>query len=242
MYVFVDVNSYTNEIIEELKNQEQKPICLFSLSLETKEKAKQSLIKIRELIKKNTYEKTAVQVSLGKKESWKVGFINQLQQETDLVLGRGGLNVTNRFFLEQTTIDFLINPQSTLEKPKIDYIHHFNMGLNHVLLQFAKEQDKHICLFLDMLPEQHFFKAKELGRIAQIIRLAHKYKTAIHLQYLIKKKEDIRTVFMTKKIMEYLGYTSQHSKQSLEITTQKIKEKEQKRSPEYICEGIMLKK
>ena len=93
-----------------------------------------------------------------------VGFVNTLN-DFDLVIGLGGLNKVNRFFFEDTLVDFVRDPHNVIFRSKMDFIHHQNSGINHVLCKLANERDIGMFFSLNFVLGENKNKAKEFGLV-----------------------------------------------------------------------------
>lgn len=237
MLVLVEFNKNFEEIKEECIKQKLIFIPIFTLNLTSKEEIQTQLKVIKEQKNNLTYSYCAIRVIIYNFSNSLIGTINSLKQEFDLVIGFGGLNKINRFFLEQTQIDFLEDPQNSQYKVKIDFIHHFNSGLNHVLCKLAKEKNIGIIHSLSFRKLQPFFISKEIGRINQNVKFARKYKIPI-TSNIISNKYQIKNKFQLKQINSILGFNNDQNKQALSIIEEKIKQNQFKKSDKFIGDGV----
>jgi RNase P/RNase MRP subunit p30 len=138
------------DILKEILNKKNiNLIYLFEINLENKEKSKENISKILHIIKSKNIEHKALLIKIEKVDNYIPGFINSLKEDFDVLLGEGGLNKINRYFLEQSNIDILLDPQSSKQKLKIDFIHHLNSGFNHILSKIAIEKNIKIYFSLN---------------------------------------------------------------------------------------------
>ena len=229
------------EILKELKNQEITPVFLFKIDFSDKPNIKLNLEKIKEIKKENKIKHSAIQIIIEKPDNNIISTINALKQDFDIIIGLGGLNKINRFFLEETQIDFLQDPQNSLFNPKIDFIHHFNSGINEVLCKFAKDKEIGFLFSLNFLNNKTKYMAKELGRVNQNIVFAQKYKIPFYFNYIIEKLEDIKNKHELIWIMSLFSINNENKSLSLITLKNKIDKNILKKSPEYINSQIKLK-
>ena len=241
MYVLIEYNKNYNQNIKQLEKNNLISILLFKIILTDKNQTKQNLEKIFELKKKINPKFSAIQIRIDKITNQTQSIINNLKQDFDLIIGLGGLNKINRFFLEQTKIDFLQDPQNSSFKIKFDFIHHFNSGLNHILSKMA--QNKQIGFIFSLNFTQTSNKliiAKEIGRIDQNIKFARKYKIPIYLNFIIQNQNQIKTQQQIQEISKIFTISTQQINQITTILEQKIKKNKEKKSKNYISENIKI--
>ncbi|MCA9459489.1 MAG: hypothetical protein KC550_02990, partial [Nanoarchaeota archaeon] len=183
---------------------------------------------------------SAIQINLEKQDNSTIGFINQLKHDFDLIIGLGGLNKTNRFFLYQTQIDILQDPQNSRLKNKIDFIHHFNSGLNQILCNYAKEKRVSFLFTLNFLSGKTFHKAKEIARINQNLKFARKYEIPIIINYIINTPIQIKTTEKLLSIIDIFETSCEQKTNSFNIFENKIKENQIKRTNNYIADGLII--
>ena len=240
MFVLVEYNDFYEKNIKNIKKHNFIPITLFKISLNGKNQIKEQLLQIE--IQKKTLKPqySAIQVTIERLENSTIGTINNLKNYFDLVIGLGGLNKINRFFIEDTQIDLIQDPHNSLFKTKMDFIHHFNSGLNQVLCKIAKE--KEIGLFISLNFTQVIKKnfAKEFGRINQNLKFARKYNIPIYLNYIIRDSNQLKTPFELKSIMSLFDLSLSQKTNSINLLEQKIKENNFKKSEKAICDGIEI--
>lgn len=242
MYVLIEYNNNYNSILNKLNNLQITPIILFKLNINTKEKIKTQLNKINVLKEKLNNKLFAIQIKLDNFDNSNISFINNLKKDFHLVIGLGGLNKENRFFLEQTQIDFLQDPQNSYLKPKIDYIHHFNSGINQVLGKFAKDKNIGFLFSLNFTNNSNrYLIAKEIGRINQNISVARKYNLPILITFLITNENQIKNKIQLNGIFSLFNISTEQKKESLNILENKIKFNKLKNSKNYINKNIQFK-
>ncbi len=243
MYAFIKNLRDSKILSEELLKLKINPIFLFEIYLSSKDENKLHLKKILEIKEKLNIEHSAILIHLKKQENYNLGFINSLSENFDIILGQGGLNKTNRYFLEKTKIDILLDPQSSLEKIKIDFIHHFNGGLNHILFKLAKENNIALGFSLNFI--ENFEKkiiAKEIGRINQNMIFSRKYKIPFFLNFIIENKNQIKNIEQLKNILNIFDLSIDQKISSISLIEKILIEKKYKKSDEFIAKGIKLVK
>ena len=240
MYLLVEYNNNYREILDECKNRNIEAIVLFKLTLNGKDQIKRQLDYIRKN-KHSIKNKTAVQVTIEKQENSSQGTINSLSQEFDLVIGLGGLNKINRFFLEDTSVDFLKDPQNTLFQNKTDFIHHLNTGLNQILCTFAKEKEIGFLFDLNILQSSSKAKVRDFGRMNANLKLARKYGVKSHISFIISNVNQIKDAKQMEKLPHLFDLSTKQIKESNTILEEKIKENAFKKSEGYISRGIEVK-
>jgi len=238
MNVLIEYNNYLEKNLIEVKKENLSPIILFKISFNNKKQVKQDLEKIKEQRSKINEDYFAILINLEKYDSNFTNIINQLKDEFNLVIGQGGLNKTNTFFIEQSRVDFLLDPQSQIQKPKLDFIHHFNSGLNHIQSRYLK--NKEIGLIFTLNNSQNKYHIKEIGRINQNIKFARKYKVGVNINYIVQKPNQIKSKIELNGIYSIFNISNDQKKESLNILEKKIKENIEKNSKNYITKGIEL--
>ena len=239
MYVLVKYSSNYEELKKLCNKYNYTSIPLFSLSLgKQKDKNKQSLQKLKNLVNSKNFKNKAIHITLYHIDNSTQGIINQLKQDFDIVIGQGGLNKVNRFFLEQTQIDFLQDPHTSKFKIKFDFIHHFNSGLNHILCKFARDKQIGLIHSLNFMKEKGVILTKDLARISQNIKFARKYNLSLYVNYIIENKEDIIDFQKLSSFQKIVGMDTVQIKYSKTILEQKYIENINKKSKEHISKGL----
>ena len=241
MFVLLEYNENYLENIKELKKLDYIPIILFKIVLNNKNQIKEDLQKLLDLKAKIKPKYTALQITLEKIENSTIGTVNNMKNNFDIIIGLGGLNKANRFFLESTQIDFLQDPQNTLFFSKIDFIHHFNSGINHILCNFAKEKETGFIFSLNFIYGNKTYIPKEIGRINQNLRFARKYNIDIYLNFIIKYPNQIKSLKEIENMLSIFDLSNDQKKNSLNILDLKIKNNEMKKTKKFICSEIILK-
>ncbi len=240
MYTLVEPHTNYQETLKELEKYSYTPIILFKISLSNKNQTKENIQKALDLKKKIKPKYSAVQITLNKIENSTIGTINSLKSNFDIVIGLGGLNKINRYFLEQTQVDFLQDPQNSIFQRKIDYIHHLNSGLNHVLCNFAKEKEIEFIFSLNFTELDKKIVAKELGRINQNLKFANKLSIPSNINFIISSTNQVKSLQEIKGILSLFDLSTQQQKQSINILEQKITKNKKEKSPNYVSEDIEI--
>jgi RNase P/RNase MRP subunit p30 len=234
MFYFIFEEEEQKKLLDPQK--EKEAIILFPIEIHSKNDIKKVQKELTQRTENYKTRKKAVQVKAFSLFNGLSSFVNALQRDFEIVIAYGGSNKMNRFFLEQCTVDYLQDPHNTSSISKVDFIHHFNSGLNQVLCSFAKEKKTGILVETTHFSKKTWFKSKEFGRISQNITLAKKYKLPFLLTPFIKSKEELRTEEELRRIGESLGMSSEQSNSMYKELEKKIKKKENKE----LIEGIRL--
>jgi RNase P/RNase MRP subunit p30 len=238
-------------IFSKISELNQIPIFLYSIEISNKEISKINLNKIIKY--KNFFEnyikkkyniinfKTAIELDVLEINNFTSNFICDLKDKFDLLIGIGGLNKINRFFIEQTKIDILKNPQNDEKKQKIDFLHHLNSGMNHILFKLAKEKNISILISLNFLELYNNYKvSKEIGRINQNLLFSRKYQIKTKFCFEIKTQYQIKTKTEENFILSLFNLSTIQKKESIYFFENIIKEKEKTNNNNFICDGIKV--
>ena len=156
---------------------------------------------------------------------------SKLKKKYNLLLYKGD---EVRKALENKHIDIIFG----LEDHKFpDFLHQRNSGLNHILCKIAHDNDKIICFdFSSILNSKGMKRARIFGRMMQNIRLCRKYKVKMAAASFgeMRNRRDLESLF---KVLGALN-----PKQLFSAVEERIKENKFKKAPEYVCEGVRLKK
>lgn len=240
MFILIEYNEFYKKNLEKCKILNLIPIPMFKILLNNKNQIKEDLEKLKQLKEKINIKYSAVQISLGKIENSTIGTINNFKNHFDIVIGLGGLNKVNRFFVESTQIDFLQDPHNTLFLGKMDFIHHFNSGMNHILCKLAKEKNIGLINSLNFTYGKKFFIPKEIGRINQNLKFARKYDINSIINFIVKYPAQIKTKEELLGIMSFFDLSTKQKKASFQILENKINENNFKKSQNYISNGIEI--
>jgi RNase P/RNase MRP subunit p30 len=241
MFVLVEYNKNYSDVCCELSRLNYTPITIFKLKLNGKSGIIEQIEKIRELKSRINPKFSAVQVQVEKMENTSVGTVNSLRSDFDIVIGLGGLNKINRFFLEDTLVDFLRDPHNVIFRSKMDFIHHQNSGINHVLCCLARDRDIGMFFSLNFVIGQDKNKAKEFGRVSQNIKFCCKYKVPVLLTFAISSVNQIKTCSQLKKISSLFDFSSQMAAQNLLLLDDIVKKNKFRLSEKHIIDGIRFK-
>jgi len=235
---------------EKIKNNDFNIIKVFNINFNNKNQIKEDLTKILDELKslsdlKNNYLKnnlnlySALIIHIDKFENSTSGLINQLKSNFDLIIGKGGLNKINKFFIEQTNIDFLLDPQNSIDKVKFDFIHHFNSGVNHILCREMEKKGIGFMFSLNNITNKYF--VKEMGRINQNLSFSRKFNIKSSLNFIIDNENQIKTKNQLDSIYSLFDISNDQKVEFKNILTNKILKNCEKKSQNYILDGINLK-
>lgn len=240
MFVLVEYNNFLEENIKRCKEFNIIPVIMFKIKLNNKNQIKQDLQTLQNLYYKIKPEYSAVQITLDKIENSTIGTVNNLKNYFDIVIGLGGLNKVNRFFLESCQIDFLQDPHHSYFLKKQDFIHHFNSGMNHILFRFAKEKNTSIISSLNFFKSKKYIIPKEIGRINQNLKFANKYNVSSYINYVVTHPSQIKDLIQIKSILGFFDISEMQKKESFKILEKKISKNRLKKSDKYINDDIEL--
>ena len=239
MFTLIKSDYFNEKIKNKLETLEITPVILFDLELSDKNTNKKNIEELLNKKQKLNPKYSAIRILLTSFDNTIVGTINFLKKEFDIVIGFGGLNKINRFFLEETQIDFLQDPQNSFYKTKIDFIHHFNSGLNHILCRFAEEREIGFIYTLNFFQSNKSYIPKEIGRINQNIRFHRKYNNPLILNFDIKNISQVKNEDELINISQVFDMSISQRYQIAEILEKKIMTNNFKKSDNYICDGII---
>ncbi len=172
-----------------------------------------------------------------------VNFVNTLRSKGKIVIGKGIMNKVTCFFLERTAIDILMDPHSSEVVKRYDYLHHFNSGLNHVLVDIAKKKGIAFFFSLNFIKSSNIVViAKEIGRINQNIFLCRKRRVPFILDFIVGDKNDIYDSRELRAIYSFFNISTTEMSNSLSYLY-KIRERVLLRSKGvFVAEGISILK
>jgi RNase P/RNase MRP subunit p30 len=261
MYSLIDFDSFSS--IDKFKDfyytnfKNKEVIVLFNLKFISKDFVKKRILDLKEIKSKILSElklkndeeiknniKFGLIIELFSLDNFISNFINNLKLDFDVIIGKGGMNKINRYFIENTKIDFILDPYSNYYYIKKDFIHHFNIGLNQVLFNMMKQKNMGILLSLNFLDFENnlnkYTKGKFIGRVNKIIKLSNKFKVPILLRFLISNKYIIKNEKEIKWIYSLFNSSSFQFIFSEEFLYKTIKENDFKKSRKYICDGLYI--
>ncbi len=240
MYVLVDYNQDCNKLFNKLNENNDIPVVLFKIRLNNKNQIRDDYDKLKQLKTKLNPKFSALQITLDKMENATVGIINSFKQDFDILIGLGGLNKVNRFFLEQTRIDFLQDPHNSLFKPKIDFIHHFNSGINHILCNFAKEREIDFLISLNFIDENKRNIIKDFGKINQNLRFTRKYKINNYMNYIVQNENHIKNIKQLNSILSSFDVSNTQISDNQNILMNKIMQNKKVNTREFVNNDIKI--
>ena len=241
MLVLLKYNNLYEKNVVEVKKLGYVPITLFELQLDDKEQIRKDLNTIFDKIENLKPQYSAIGLYLKKIDNSTSSLINNLKKDFDIIIGYGGMNKINRYFIEQTNIDFLLDPHNSSYYNKIDFIHHFNSGLNHVLLNVAKEKQIKLFFSLNFIYNSKKNIPKEIGRISQNIKFARKYNIPVHINYIISSPNQLLSLHDLKKTLSIFGMSSKQIVDSTNLLKTTIDNNRFKNSKLYINKDICFK-
>jgi RNase P/RNase MRP subunit p30 len=240
MNILVKANDNYLENLLEANKYGFDVITVFELILNGKENIKKQLLEIHNKKKDLKPKIMGIIVVAQDIENSSVGTVNALRQDFDLVIGMGGLNKSNRFFVEDTKIDFLLDPQNARYRSKMDFIHHFNSGLNQVLCTMAKEKNIGLIFSLNFTQSYNKTISKEIGRINQNIKFAIKYKLPIHINYIIENKFQIKSQKQLDTTFSLFNASAIQMNENKNILKNRLLYNKEIKSESYIADGIKI--
>lgn len=238
MFYPVMASHYSSQVQQELEKYNYEALFMIEIEFTTKQVFQKSLLELEEEVQKRPQSSYGVLISFDTIKSEYVSWMSQLAQKVDIIFAKGGTNSSNRFILEQTCADVLLDPQSSRIYKKQDFIHHFNSGLNHVLVQIAKERGKLLASTLHFFSQKYYFK--EVGRIEQNIFLARKKNLPFYLGYLARDKFDIKSLHSLTSIYGLFSYSTEQLHASLASLDKVIELNRKKKAGIYLKEGLYL--
>jgi RNase P/RNase MRP subunit p30 len=241
MFTLVKFNENYEENIKLVLKEKQKPITLFEINFNDKKQISQDVI---DLGKKKDEIKplfSAVLVVLSNFDNSFIHQINLLKNKFDIVIGQGGLNKINRFFVENTKVDFILNPHTSKFKKKYDFIHHFNSGLNQVLVKIAKDKNIKFIVSLNFTKKQDFNFLKNIGRINQNLMIFRKKKVSCYIGFIVNEIFDVKLKDELSRIIKLFSLSQTQVDENSIILEKRINENLFKKSENYICDDIKLK-
>ena len=239
MYRLVEYGNDYENLLKEVKKQNLIPVTLFKIILADKNKSKENLKELQQTLEKIKPDFSALQIQIDKQDNSTVSIISQLKNLVDITIGLGGLNKINRFFLEQTRVDYLQDPQNSLFNNKIDFIHHLNSGINHVLGNLAKDRNIGFLFTLNFTSNKRQ-TPKEIGRINQNLIFARKYTINTSIGYILTKESQIKTDVEISNIIKLFDISTKQQKEILNSLQTTVENNKFKKSPNYITQGITV--
>jgi len=135
--------------------------------------------------------------------------ITKASGKNKLIIIEGNSDLVNRAALENKKVFMLLSPEKIR---KSDSINSRNSGLNQVLCELARKNDKIIGINIqDIINEEvkETERAKVMGRIIQNVKLCRKYKCKI----ILLSCNNPETEEKIKSIAASLGFSTQQIKE-----------------------------
>lgn len=240
-YCPFDIAKADSNLVELIKNTNLQPLPVYFLHYDSFNNAKEQLQEILKQKSQIQYLNNALYITIESLDQHTQQFIQSLHQHFQLIFAQGGLNKINRFLLESTSIDVLVDPHSSKEKIKTDFIHHFNSGINHILATFAKQKQIIFMCSLNQFMQKKKNLAKDIGRINQNIKIARKYSIPIYCNYIVSKPTHIKTYRELSFIIHLLGGSKEQIEEFKTAITKKIEENSLQQDPHTITKGLYIK-
>ena len=238
MFTFIKSDSFNEKMKLKLEEKGVIPVVLFSIEVGKSQFVKNNVEQILIEKKRLNPKYSAIKVILREINNSTAGIVNNLKRDFDLVIGFGGLNKINRFFLENTQVDFLLDPQNSFYLNKHDFIHHFNGGLNHVLCKMGQTREIDFIYSLNFFDFYKHQVPKEIGRVNQNLMFHNKYKNDVYLNFIVKTINQIKSSDEVLRILEFFDMSTINRKNSVDVVEKKIMRNKFKKSDNFICDGI----
>jgi len=238
MFTFIKSDSFNEKMKLKLEEKGVIPVVLFSIEVGKSQFVKNNVEQILIEKKRLNPKYSAIKVILREINNSTAGIVNNLKRDFDLVIGFGGLNKINRFFLENTQVDFLLDPQNSFYLNKHDFIHHFNFILNHVLCKMGQTREIDFIYSLNFFDFYKHQVPKEIGRVNQNLMFHNKYKNDVYLNFIVKTINQIKSSDEVLRILEFFDMSTINRKNSVDVVEKKIMRNKFKKSDNFICDGI----
>ena len=240
-YCPFDIERANISLGKKIKEFNLTPLPVYFLKYITYTQAKENLLEIINKKNQQNYNNFAIFIEIEKIDQQTQQFINNLHKEFSIIFVQGGLNKINRFILESTSADVLVDPHTSKYKIKTDFIHHFNSGINHILATFAKEKETIFMINLNSFIQKKKNLSKDIGRISQNIKLCRKYNIPIFLNYIVYKQSQIKTYAELSNILHLLGGSKEQSSNMFSSFEKKVEENNMLNSKNTITKGLYIK-
>jgi len=203
MIIFYNIKKLSRKQVENKFNssKEIELAPIYELYFENKIKFKEELQKLTKQIENNkeiTKKELIIVLNVKNIENSLFGHISRLNSQYKTIIATGTTVKINRFLLESTQIDYLLDPQ---DKAIRDATHHFNSGLNQVLSQIAKEKKKKVLFSTNSFIFHEKIDYREIGKIQQNIQILEKKKIQYDFIQIIDSIEEI--IKNTKTILSF---------------------------------------
>jgi len=164
--------------------------------------------------------------------------VQSAKRLADLILVKGVEN--NRQLVERGLADIIYELEAMQHR---DFIYQKNSGLNHVLTEIAAKKELMVGLsFSFLINAEPKLRVKLMGRMMQNIRLSKKYKVTVAVASFAKVPEEMRSMTDLRSLFVCLGMEQGMAKAAMNAVSERIKENQDKKSPDYIGKGIRLLK
>ncbi len=154
---------------------------------------------------------------------------------TNLIIVEGNQKI-NRSILENRKVDILLSPEKDSSRDSLDYR---SPGLNQVLCKLAAKNNIAIAFsFNEILNAKD--AAKIIGIIRQNIKLCRKYKVKMIFASFAEDPFNMRSLKDLLSVAIFLGMTPEEAKKALSLAKEITDKNKEKRSKDWIREGIKL--
>ena len=202
MFVFVCESFFSESLYYQLREQQQIPIVIFYFNyspINLRDNIKRTIMRKNNFLTRYSKLKLdyfALQIcfSTPLRDSSQIHtYLSNLKHEFSFIIGLGGLNKMNNFISESKNILFLQDPQNTFHNSKYDFIHHLNLGLNHISYKKLFLSKSFLFLSLNCL-QPNIKGSREFVRISECLRLARKYKVPCILGFVVSSIIYVKTI------------------------------------------------
>lgn len=239
MYVLVKSSKINDNLVTLLSRKNLIPIHLYEISYTNKNQFRQDLDKTKQLKNKQKPAFSAILVEVLRIDNNFAGFIESLKNTFDIIIGQGGLNKVNRYLIESTNIDFLLDPHNSIYNKKFNFIHHFNSGLNHVLINLAIENNVYLMNSLNFLDNDKE-TLKDLGRVNQNQNLARNKALPVSFVKIIESEQDILTEKEVLDILNIFNISTEEKQNAIKTLSKVLSRNKLRKSDKFISDGIEI--
>lgn len=160
--------------------------------------------------------------------------IQKARKKFDAIIVKGNPK-ENRKIVEASP-DILLSPHSSGKK---DFMRERNSGLNQIICKIAAEKKVVVGIdFNEVLQAEN--RELIIGRIMQNIKLCRKYKVKMLLASFASGLLELRDAQDLIAFAQTIGMTPEEAKESLKVIWDIINRNREKKSPEYVAEGIRI--
>ncbi len=162
--------------------------------------------------------------------------IQRAKHKSNLVMVLGSPD-KNREILEACP-DVLLSPHFAAGK---DFMKARNAGLDSVTFKIAAKNKVAIGIdFSEILRAGEKEREILLGRIMQNIKLCRKYKVRMLLASFASSVLEMRSAHDLQALAQAIGMTPKEARDSLQEAERIMKRNEERKSPDYVSEGIRV--